>query len=88
MQNKNQTLEKVKGIIAEVAELDPSSISNDASLPYELGVDSLMGLQILVELEKEFGVELNEEQLLLMTTPNNIVALLQGYEEAVAAPNV
>lgn len=75
---------KVIDIVAEVAECEPEEISADTSLPDELEVDSLMGLEILVMVEKEFGVKLEEDQLHLMTTADNITKLIVAKGYAVA----
>ncbi|NUN99872.1 MAG: acyl carrier protein [Saprospiraceae bacterium] len=78
-------LEQVIKMVAEVVECEPSEITPNASLPDELGIDSLMGLEVLVMVERFFGIKLGEEQLHLMTTPERITDLVIGNKEAVAA---
>jgi len=78
-------LEEVIKMVAEVIECEPSEIAATSSLPDELGIDSLMGLEVLVMVERFFGVKLGEDQLHLMTTPENITNLVIGSKAAVAA---
>jgi len=76
MKNRQFIFEKVSEVVAEVAECDISEITADINLPNELSVDSLMGLEILVMIEKEFNVKLDEDKLEEMTTVNNITNLV------------
>ncbi|PZD95320.1 acyl carrier protein [Paenibacillus sambharensis] len=44
----------------------------------ELGVDSLMALELAVHLEREFGIRLEEEELASLTRLSDIVAKAEG----------
>ncbi len=81
MEMRSNVFTRVVDIVAEVAECEVVEIAADTNLPDELEVDSLMGLEILVMVEKEFGVKLEEDQLHLMTTVDNITNLIvaKGY---------
>lgn len=76
MENQEEVYEKVYEIIADIAECDVNDLSPDTDLSNEMGVTSLMGLEVLVELERNFEVSLDEEILIKMTTPKDIVAIL------------
>lgn len=39
----------------------------------EIGIDSLLGITIIVEIEKSFGVRLNDDILMKLKTPNDII---------------
>lgn len=78
-------LDQVIEMVAEVVECSPSEITAATNLPDELGIDSLMGLEILVMVERTFAVKLGEDQLHLMTTPENITNLILAHRPAVAA---
>jgi len=82
---KEAILEQVIKMVAEVAECEPSEIAPNSSLPDELGIDSLMGLEVLVMVERFFGIKLGEDQMHLMTTPESITDLVVGNQAAVAA---
>jgi acyl carrier protein len=54
----------VRGLIADVSKHDVSSLPADDDLVEHLGVDSLMGLQILAAVEKHLDVRLPDEELI------------------------
>lgn len=47
---------KIQKIVAEVLQLDPAEITDDADFIYDLGADSLEIFQIVSEIEKEFEI--------------------------------
>lgn len=51
------TIEKVKELLADHLEMDVSEIT-DATTFDDLGVDSLDAVEIMMEMEDEFGVEI------------------------------
>ncbi|MEV5974984.1 acyl carrier protein [Streptomyces sp. NPDC051921] len=60
--------EALRALIAEVLDVDVAEVTDDAHFVNELGVDSLMALEIAVRLEQEFTVKLAEEELMELTT--------------------
>ncbi len=55
---------KVREIIASVLEIQPVDIPETPGLPYELSLDSLMILEILVAMEHEFQITIDEQNAL------------------------
>ncbi len=51
------TLEKVKELLADHLDIDVSEITEETTFE-DLGVDSLDTVEILMEMEDEFGLEL------------------------------
>ena len=51
------TLEKVKKLLAEHLEMDAAEIT-EATTFEDLGVDSLDAVEIMMEMEDEFGIEI------------------------------
>ena len=51
------TLEKVKELLAEHLEMDVAEITEETTFE-DLGVDSLDAVEIMMEMEDEFGVEI------------------------------
>ncbi|GAB3898678.1 hypothetical protein GCM10029964_083540 [Kibdelosporangium lantanae] len=60
--------EELRQIIAEVLDVDPGDVRDGVRFVADLGVDSLLSLEILVVLEKRYEVGLSEEDLALMGT--------------------
>lgn len=69
----------VRTIIAEIIEMDPDKIEGDAHLVEDLGMDSMMALEILATLEKKFKIKLPEEELPKITTLNRAIELARKY---------
>ena len=51
------TLDKVRELLAEHLEMDASEITEETTFD-DLGVDSLDAVEIMMEMEDEFGVEI------------------------------
>lgn len=79
--------ENVAEILTEVAECDINDIQLDTNLADDIGVSSLMGLEILVMLERKYELKLEEEILFKMTTPRNIMDILQEEMKKKVASN-
>ena len=54
------TLDRVKKVLAEHLEIDENEISESTTLE-DMGVDSLDAVEIIMELEDEFGIEIQTE---------------------------
>ncbi|WP_446681752.1 acyl carrier protein [Clostridium thailandense] len=53
--------EKIKKIISEQLKIDEENITRETSFE-ELGVDSLDLFQIIIEIEEEFGVQIEDAE--------------------------
>ena len=75
--------ERLKEIIAEVLELDEEAtagLTADTDLT-ELGLDSMTCVEVVVNLEDEFGVTVEEEDLAVenMATIGKLIELIEKY---------
>lgn len=71
--------EEIKNIIAEVLEKDSGEILPDAKFFEDLGVDSMMALEIMAAIEKKYKITIPEEKLAQLTTLNETVAVAKQY---------
>ncbi len=62
--NDEQIKEQVIKILAEEFELDPSELKPEAKLYEDLGLDSLDAVDMVVALEKNFGMKMTDEEAL------------------------
>jgi acyl carrier protein len=69
--------EQLRAIVAEVAEIDPRSIDLTGTLA-DAGVDSLMAMEIAVDVERSYGLSFTVEELKGITTFGSLVALTQA----------
>ena len=83
MENGQITEEKIrweiKRLIAAVTEREPEEVPDGASFAEELGVDSLMGMEIMVSMDKKFRIDIPEEEFIKATNVNEAVAMVQRY---------
>lgn len=54
--------EKLKGIIADVLNVDENEITTETTFVDDLGADSLDVFQIIMGIEEEFDIEINQEE--------------------------
>ncbi len=77
---KTENLEQdVKALIADIIEMDPDQIDSDAHLVEDLGMDSMMALEILAAIEKKYKLQIPEEELPKITTVNKAIELARKY---------
>lgn len=69
--------EKVRDIIAEQLELDPSAITMESSLADDLHADSVEVVGVIMNMETEFGLEFPYEELEKIKTVGDAVAYIQ-----------
>ena len=72
----SQIRAKIKDIIANVANLDASTIADSADFFDDLGLDSLSLLEIGVDLDYEFKLGVPEERLQELRTVQDSVNLV------------
>jgi len=68
---------KIKAAIAKISDIEAADIADRASFKDDLGLDSLVLLEISVEIEMQFGLEVNEEDLKQLQTVQDAVEFVQ-----------
>ena len=69
--------DELRAIVAEVAEIDPGAVDLRGTLA-DAGVDSLMAMEIAVDVERRYGLSFTVEELKGITTFGSLVALTQA----------
>ncbi len=77
-QNDTEIRARIKQIIANVAGLDPARIGDEAKLRDELKLDSLSLLEIGVDVDLAFKLELPDERYKEIDSIPDMVTLVQG----------
>lgn len=72
--------EKVRDALATQFELDPETITMDTNLLDDLGADSLDVVELIMELEDEFGVTISDEAAAELYTVGRIVDYLEKLQ--------
>ena len=74
-------MEKVKTIICDQLMVDPDEVTDESSFVEDLGADSLDTVELIMEFEDEFGVEIPDEEAEKISTVGEAV----GYMEKLLA---
>ena len=75
---KKEHKEKVKEVLMEAINVDEDMIKLEANLKDDLGIDSLAAVELSLELETEFDVRIEDEELAKLVTVADIVSLLES----------
>lgn len=70
--------EKVKLLLAEQFSINADSITLDSDLIKDLGADSLDLVQLLITMEKEFGIVFNDDQIQKIKTVEDIISYIEA----------
>ena len=68
---------EIREIIAEVLETNPEEINPEARFVEDLGMDSMMALEILAAIEKKYRVVIPEDNLPKFTTLKQTMSLIE-----------
>ena len=71
------TFEKVRDMIASQLQLDAASITPESRLVEDLRADSANVMVMILELETEFGLEVEDEVILNLKTVGDVVKYIE-----------
>lgn len=71
---------EIKALVAKIIKVPENKIKPDANLFSDLGVDSLLGVEIFAALDKKYGLVIPEEKLRGVSTLNDLIALVKGLK--------
>ena len=72
--NEQEIFDKVQTIISEQLGVEKSQVTKDANFANDLGADSLDTVELIMEFEKEFDIQIPDDQA------ENIVSVGQAIE--------
>ena len=72
--------EKVKDVLVEAINVDEDQVTMEANLKDDLGIDSLAAVELSLELETEFDIKIEDEELAKLVTVADIVKLLESKQ--------
>ncbi len=75
----DQIRAEVKRLIAEVTERTPEEISDTAHFTEELGVDSLMAMEVMVAVDKKYKINIPEEEFTQLQNVDQTVDVVQRH---------
>ena len=69
---------KVKAIIVDKLGVDEAEVKNEASFANDLGADSLDTVELVMEFEKEFQIQIPDDQAEKISTVGDAVAYIEA----------
>ena len=74
----NSIEERVKKIVIEQLGVDPKDVRPGASFVDDLGADSLDVVELVMELEEEFDMQIDDEDAEKIATVGNAVSFIES----------
>ena len=73
-------LERVTKIVVDRLEVEESEVKLEASFKEDLGADSLDVVELVMELEDEFDLEISDEEAEKIATVQDVVSYIEGKQ--------
>ena len=74
----SEILEKVQSIIAEKLSVDAADVTPEKSFTNDLGADSLDTVELIMELEKEFDIQIPEAEAEKIATVGDAISFIEN----------
>lgn len=72
---------ELRSIVAEITEVDLDKITLEANFVEDLGMDSMMALEILASIEKKYKLKVPEEYLGKVSNLSNLIDITKKFIE-------
>jgi acyl carrier protein len=69
----------LRGIISTIVEIESVKITLDASFVEDLGMDSMMALEILAAIERKYKIQIPEDKLTRLKNLGESIKLTKEY---------
>ncbi len=70
-------LNTIKKILNESFFVDEELIKEESKLNEDLGIDSLASMQLILELENEYGIHVENDEVMNIVTVRDVIDLLR-----------
>ena len=77
---ENENFERIRNCIVRVLSVEEDKVTSDASFSDDLDADSLDLVELVMEIEEEFGVSVEEEELENITTVGAVVEMIKNKQ--------
>ncbi len=74
------TFDKIKEVIIDKLGVDESAITKEAHFVNDLGADSLDTVELIMEFEEEFGIEIPDEDAEKITNVSSAVKYIEEHK--------
>ena len=73
--------EKVREIISEKLNVDPDEIKLESSIVDDVGADSIDLIELIMNLEEEYGISISDEEAVKLKTVGDVVDFINSQVE-------
>ncbi|MBO2526339.1 MAG: acyl carrier protein [Bacteroidales bacterium] len=73
-----EIIDKVQAIIAEKLSVDAAEVTPEKSFTNDLGADSLDTVELIMEFEKEFGIQIPDEEAEKIATVGDAIKYIEN----------
>jgi acyl carrier protein len=70
--DKQDTAQRIRAIVAEKLSINPATITAESTLQ-DLGADSLDMVEIIIQIEESFEIQINDEEAATLHTMNDVI---------------
>ncbi len=73
--------ERIRDIICEFVDIDPATITPETNIRTDLGLNSLELINLAVEIEEAFDVEIPDREAMDLATVQDAIDVIEKYRE-------
>ena len=78
---EEKMLDQIREIICEFVNVDPASITMDTNIRTDLGLNSLELINMAVEIEESFEVEIPDREAMDLQTVADAIRIIREYQD-------
>ena len=74
-------IEQIKKVLVDALNIDEETITPEANLNDDLGIDSLAAVELALELETEFDIRIEDDELAKLETVQDIINIIEEKQK-------
>jgi acyl carrier protein len=78
----SELFQRVQAVVAEQLGVDQEQVTPEAEFVQDLNADSLDLVELIMQLEEEFGIEISDEEASNIVTVNDALEFIQEHSAA------